>query len=663
MKRTSPWLRAAAPLLLALLLLSPLAWGRAGGGGSYSGGSHSSGSHSSSSHSSGSHSDSAPASSSNSYAYNNGSRNQPGDDGPPLTRRQWGMIVAVLILLLLAWFFYRVYFPQREQGSYGAAATAAAPAYTPPPVQEESRMRQALAALKARDPGFDERGFLERISGAFRQVQQAWSGQDMRPARSFISDGVMERFSIQLEMMKADGLRNELGAVNVLEASIIEAESDAHFDTLHVKLRANAVDSEISLADGKRLAGTGRQQEFTEIWFFLRRPGAATLGRPGLMEGCCPSCGAALPIADAAQCGSCKSWVNSGEYDWVLSEITQECEWAVRGSGDDVPGFAALAQGDALLNTQFLEDRASVAFWRWQQAMAEGNAKALCCVATEGYCGEWDRDPVARRYRFRETGVGTVQVMAFETGGALQLAHVGVKWSGDQYEAGAPREAPHRNSLRQHVFVLGRREGVATEARSGLCSSRCPNCGAPPASRELAACEYCGTPFNDGSRQWVVTQILPISLWRRPQPAQAAASQPKFDLGWTQGLSSTEALAVMVAGMMSDGRIDDGERECLERYAQDKQMIPGAVEATLEAAREGHLEIPRPATPQEAEACLDGLIGLSLADGKVEVNELKLILAYAARAGIAQEEVTRRLKVRRARQQPQVQQPLSIVSQ
>jgi len=631
MNRLRSWLRRCAPLLLTLVLLSPLAWGRAGGGGHYSGGSHSF--------------------SSGGYGHASGQ----GGSGD---------------LFLLIWFLFR--YPQISvplvlvvillwvlnnnsrrgtllTGDRGMSRAISRSLQT----QESARMSAAAARIRERDAAFDEQQFLARAAAAFLKIQEAWSRQDMAPARAFISDGVMERFSIQIGMQKTDGIRNDLSAVNVIDASIAEVESDAHFDTLHVRLRASAVDTEVSLADGHRLSGSGQSEPFVEIWSFLRRPGALTLQQPGLIEGYCPSCGAPLAIADAAQCGSCKSWVNSGEYDWVLSEITQESEWAVRGSGDAVPGFSALAQQDATLNTQFLEDRASVVFWRWQLALAQNSSKALLPVAGDDFCRGWDADTAARLYRFRNVAVGAVEVRAFEPGEPMNLAHVAIKWSGDQYQALQGQQQSMGQQLRQHVIILGRNSGVHTDEKAGLSSCRCPSCGAPPSSREDARCSYCGTAFNDGSRQWVVRQIVPVASWRRPaslappaMPLAAAmfSGAPELSLGWVQGLSTTEVLAVLVSAMMADGSIDPAEQKYLDRYARNNHIAPEVVSGLIDAARQGHLDIPAPRTPQEARACLDGLIQMSLADGKVDPAELKLILAYAETAGIDRNLVVQRIK-------------------
>jgi hypothetical protein len=48
-----------------------------------------------------------------------------------------------------------------------------------------------------------------------------------------------------------------------------------------------------------------------------------------ILQGRCPSCGGPVDIVDRAKCPQCESIVNSGKYDWVLAEITQDEEWVV----------------------------------------------------------------------------------------------------------------------------------------------------------------------------------------------------------------------------------------------------------------------------------------------------------------------------------------------
>ncbi|MBI5239182.1 MAG: TIM44-like domain-containing protein [Elusimicrobia bacterium] len=488
--------------------------------------------------------------------------------------------------------------------------------------QADSRLQSGLAALRRRDPGFEPEAFLSRVRGAFLKVQEAWCAQDMAPARAFVSDGVMERFGIQLVMQKSLGKRDRMERVEVREARLLMVDSDPQFDALHVSLRASAVDQEVALENGFVLDGGSEPREFVEVWSFLRRPGARTsaLGRPGLMEGQCPNCGAVLRIQDAALCASCGSWVASGEYDWVLAEITQAWEWTPREPGRGVPGWGLLSADDPGLNTQFLEDRASVVFWRWQRALWESGAGPLRGVAADGFCDDLAARLREKPGRHEDAAVGAVRVLAVEPGEPHDRAHVLVKWSA-------------RGSVLQHVLVLGRRRGVKTDGRSGLASARCPACGAPAASREAAACAYCSAPFNDGTRGWVLLEMVPAELWQRPElPEAAAAAQASGP--WDAQLSPVDGLAVLVSAVTADGRVDPQEMAYLQAYAQARGIAPDAAESVISAANAGALSLPAPRDQAQVRAVLGGLIRMSLADGAIADGELGLLNSFAGTHGL-----------------------------
>jgi predicted lipid-binding transport protein (Tim44 family) len=194
-------------------------------------------------------------------------------------------------------------------------------------LQASTDRERALAAIKSRDPQFDEQQFLARVSQAFLKIQAAWSRQDLSAVRPFISDGIRERFSFQFNMQQALGYRNQLDNVAVCAAQAAVVVADSQFDTIHVEFRATADDYRVDVLTGRRVGSPSVAQEFVEYWSFHRRPGAQTLARAGSIEGHCPHCGAPIEIVDRAQCSSCRSVVNSGEHDWVLAEITQPEEW------------------------------------------------------------------------------------------------------------------------------------------------------------------------------------------------------------------------------------------------------------------------------------------------------------------------------------------------
>ncbi len=499
---------------------------------------------------------------------------------------------------------------------------------TPRGGQVAPRRTEELARLRARDPAFDDRTFLRRAGAAFHKIQEAWSAGDMSSARAFISDGVRERFERQLAGLKARGLRNLMEGVEVRDIELLACRSDKHFDEMWVRIAAAASDRMVD-ESGATVSGSPGRQEFEEVWSFLRRPGAKTLKGSGPIEGSCPSCGASLPLADASQCPACKTWVNSGEFDWVLAEITQSCEWVMREPSRDVDGWAAAAAGDPALNLPTLEDRASVIFWRWLDARRQGDSSPMKPVSDEAFCGAF-AEAGGWGGAFDNAAVGAVEVVAFEGTGAWTRVHVGVKWSA-------------AGELRRHFFVLKRAAGAKTDARRGLSTARCPSCGAPPAERSEAACGYCSAPLNDGKKDWVLTEIVPFGQWNRPGGVSVAAGriQPGVaGLDWGADLSPADAFAILARATLADGEETFAERAFLEAYATSRGLPAPKALQIVTAARAGLLDAPKAEDGAQAESMLRGMIRMSLTDGVVTEAERSALHSFAARFALRPDDVT-----------------------
>ena len=485
-----------------------------------------------------------------------------------------------------------------------------------------------LSRLRLRDPEFDDRAFLRRAGAAFHKIQEAWSAGDMAGARAFISDGVRERFERQLGALKARGLRNLMEGVEVRDIELLACVSDKHFDELCVRIVAAASDTMVDAA-GAVVSGSPGRQEFEEVWTFLRRPGAKTLKKPGLIEGQCPSCGAPLPIADAAQCAACKSWVNSGEYDWVLSEITQSCEWRLRDPLRDVDGWSEAAASDPGLSLSELEDRGSVIFWRWLDARRLGDPAPLRAVADEAFCAGF-ADGGGWGDACETAAGGAVEVVAFENGGAGRRAHIVVKWSA-------------AGELRQHFFVLRRAAEARTDAHQGLRTARCPSCGAPPAERSEAACAYCSNPLNDGRKTWVLSELIPFGEWKRPAGVSVAAArvQPALaGLDWGSDLSPADAYGILARATLADGEETLAEKAFLESYARSRGLPPAKAGQIAAAARAGLLDAPKAEDGVQAETMLRGMIRMSLTDGVVSEDERSALHSFAARFSLRPDDIT-----------------------
>jgi len=577
-----------------------------------------------------------------------------------------------ILLIVLACVGY-VWFKGRDtyQSSVIRRATA----------DRDVRRQPSIAAeVRGRDPQFDPEVFLGRVREAFLKIQQAWAGQDLSAVRPFISDAVHERFGLQFEEQKALGYRNRMDRVTVQRATLAEARSDALFDELAVRIQASAVDQKVRLADGGVVSGSASPQTFVEVWSFLRRRGATSHPeKPGLMEGCCPNCGAAVAMNQSANCQYCGALLRSGLYDWVLVEITQEYEWERRDRAS-APGVDAVRARDPEFNPQELEDRASVVFWRRTAAERVNSVKPIRKVATDAFADAFERRTRATagnpRTYHGECAVGAVNLLgvlpAGDGDGAVpddgqDRALVEVRWSGWRFTAfpdGRPPARGEQSAVVHSLLVLARRADARSNPDQSVASAHCPTCGAPEAGGTDGACQYCGTVLNDGRRWWSLEEETTLSSPRgqslvAPLGAQASAGYAAADdgdghlapaapppAGWgpPRELPGQSVVAWMVKMTLADGRVDDRERALLTSAAKRYRVPAERVDAMIAAAAAGELNLPEPADADEARRHLANMARAALADGTLSGDEYALLRTSGQRLGLSDHDVKQLLR-------------------
>ena len=89
----------------------------------------------------------------------------------------------------------------------------------------------------------------------------------------------------------------------------------------------------------------------------------------------------------------CRSIVNSGKYDWVLAEITQDEQWVVPLAMNQVKGWKIISERDSGFSFQHTEDRASMIFWRCMMAVYFGDfsyAAPILDSQSKAVPGKWN---------------------------------------------------------------------------------------------------------------------------------------------------------------------------------------------------------------------------------------------------------------------------------
>ena len=176
--------------------------------------------------------------------------------------------------------------------------------------------------LKAKDKNFSEDKFLDDASNLYVRLQDAWTNRDLTPVRNKLSAELYAKSDRQIQNYIKNNQTNHVEKVSVLNCEIIGCTSDGVNDIITVKTLARITDYTTDDNTGNVIRGDRNREVFmTYHWTFIR-----SLDRTSKVAGesdgkHCPNCGAPIDLNQSAVCAYCGSVLESGSYDWVLSNI------------------------------------------------------------------------------------------------------------------------------------------------------------------------------------------------------------------------------------------------------------------------------------------------------------------------------------------------------
>lgn len=346
--------------------------------------------------------------------------------------------------------------------------------------------------IKSSDPDFEVNQFQKNVGTLVEKLNKAWCENKMGNVRNLVSAGVYNRFKIQLDLMKKQGIKNVMQNWALSSVDLIEVEVDEDYQTAHVQIFAYAKDLNVgqNLSSDviEKLFSEAKQAPYTEIFSFVRKKTGKTFKGKSLLEGNCPNCGAPIEgLGESNQCTHCHTIINSGEYDWVLSEITQVEVWNEAGTTRNVQ-LAEFKAKNPLAARQIIEDRASYLFWRYMESLAQGSVDAVKRDCTLDLSNNWNNEKIL----YSDIAVGAVDLDEIYFEGENINAVVNIQWS----QSFNPQESMFTLSL-----------APSATKNSGLAENSCTNCGAPYPDSDAHACEYCNHPIPKVVNDWLLSGI------------------------------------------------------------------------------------------------------------------------------------------------------------
>ncbi len=496
-----------------------------------------------------------------------------------------------------------------------------------PTPEGEQHEKTHLDEFQIENPDFDESFFMGKVLIAFNEIQDAWSRKDLTKVRRYITDGVWQRFNTQFIMMNQLEQNNLLSSITVKKNRIILCEVDGDFDVIHVLITARLND--LFVCDRDHSFDSGGWETFTEIWSFIRCKGTSISDI--YSENSCPGCGGDIGtvLGDTAICPYCSVLINSGEYDWVLSEITQSDDWARRRVLNDSQKLGKKRADLMLLcknvSAQGIEDRVSNALMQILCAKVLLNPDRIRRFVSDSLYSKLSEEIVSCNYLYNRLYTNDVTVIGMEEIGTRYRVFVSVKYSSQKLSEDARlklRKCDRTVTTTHEIFCV-EREIDAGVAKGNLYMNSCSYCGAAVEESDQSNCPYCDALYNACDREWIVTDIMnPIEYSAQRKKWSSAISVKDLDV--TMALRDYSMINSMIV-IASDGVIDELEQKLIDQLGKTLKYSVEQREKLLALAQSNRLSLSMPEDQSSRKKVFDIMVNAANADGKLADEEREIL--------------------------------------
>lgn len=484
---------------------------------------------------------------------------------------------------------------------------------------------------------FNETEFKEKAKTAFLKIQEAWQAQNLKDVRRFISDGVYQRFEAQFIMMRALEQTNEVSDVNIEDLKINYVENDGKFNIVHVAITAVMTDYFKSKKYSQ--LNSGGKETFTEYWTFVKKINTAVPTTTNMFATeNCPNCGDSThdKLGEISKCSSCGSIINGGDYDWVLSEITQAEEYAINYNQlPERSNLYARIKNKGLasieFSPQYIEDKASNAYLQLKIAFALANKKRVARFCSTKF-DEESKELYNNSYLYNRLflkDVSLVNIFNDEQSfyAAISVTAATQKVTLTNNKLDIINTVPIANI---EYLILSRSRKISANKHSAL-AHNCSSCGAPIQDSLKLTCEYCDAQLNDNAKDWIVEHLFNEQAYLNFKDNFSSGLNTKKQEEKLDDLSlevRDYALNNMMVVANADGIIQDEERIFLIDTAKAMGYNSKKIIELFNQIKPGGLSLKMPQDEKQRAKVLKLMTKIANADGDFNEKE-KAILAEA----------------------------------
>ena len=213
--------------------------------------------------------------------------------------------------------------PAQRFGHYvPEAGTNAATIYDTNLQQQIQRFAQRHQIMNWAD--YERNVATKIVTPIFLKIYEGWSELKWEKTRALTTDNLFQSFHYWIELYRKHRVVNKLTKISINKVELVKIESDKYYESFTVRIFASLLDY-METFDGKHLGGSKTSRRgFSEYWTFVRATSAQKSEQDFSTDNC-PNCGAPVDkMGMTGICGYCETKVTTGEFNWVLSTITQD---------------------------------------------------------------------------------------------------------------------------------------------------------------------------------------------------------------------------------------------------------------------------------------------------------------------------------------------------
>ncbi len=470
-----------------------------------------------------------------------------------------------------------------------------------------------------------------KIEYAFIQIQKGWQNQDLSKVRKFISDGVYQRFTTQFTIMNLLEQKNVIYDLKIHNITIVNSHEENEYAIVDAAINATIVDQYQSAKYPQ--FNQGGSDTFVEYWSFIRKKNVNTSANLYSSHNC-PKCGNTLPenSGEIAKCDSCGTLTNSGEYDWVLAEITQTVDYNANGfknANTAAKKLLEVYKKDSTFSIQMMEDKASNAFLQILTAKTKGKAEIARRFVSDNYYKKLENEVREENGKaYVRLYLNHVDLINGYTQNSLDYLIFNIKCTKQQVKMdNGKAQLLDSAPFSFHRIMVMCRATNAVPAKGLLYAHSCPNCAGPIEDTIDTKCSYCGEPLNSPNFEWIVDNVYDTQEYNMVKAQLNIPTITNVNPEDTEKLFKIRDYAFnnILMIMAADGVYSEDEKQHVNELARKFKYNEAQVSGWVMLAQQKKLSLIWPYDKADKQKVYQMMEKAAMADAEIQDSEKTLL--------------------------------------